>query len=127
MKVRKLLFGLFVLLLLGCADPQRSAQEAESHACMVQGGAWKRACRAQEHRCVMPYPDAGKACSDSSECKGQCLVDLADKCDASGKCTPAKVPEVGSEVRGMCQVDDDPCGSFMVVKKGHAQPMVHKD
>jgi hypothetical protein len=118
---------LLAMLVVGCADTQHSTAGITDEVCLARGGAWKRACVSQEYRCVVPYPDAGKACSDSSECKGQCLVDLTDQCDASGKCVHAKVPEAGSEVAGMCQVDDDPCGSFMVVKKGRAQPIEHKD
>ena|ERR1700733_6468457 len=127
MRIVTPLCALSLLLFVGCMSDQRGTTDAEGHACMDHGGTWKRVCLAQEYRCVMSYPDAGKACSDSSECKGQCLVDLTDKCDPGGGCTHAKVPEAGSEVRGMCQVANDPCGSFVVVKKGHAQPIVHKD
>ena len=122
-----LLCALSVLLFVGCISHQRETMDAARHACMGHGGAWKRVCLAQEYRCVIPYPDAGQACSDSSECKGQCLIDLTDKCDPGSGCSHVKVPDAGSEVRGMCQVDNDPCGSFVVVKKGHAQSIVHKD
>jgi hypothetical protein len=115
--------ALLVLLIVGCADIQHSTAGTTGNVCLARGGAGQRACLSQEYRCVMPYPDAGKSCSDSSECKGQCVVDLTDQCDASGKCVHAKVPEAGSEVGGVCQVDDDPCGSFMVVKRRHAQPI----
>ena len=52
---------------------------------------WQRLGRLQREQCVIPYADAGKACSRKSDCTGQCLAG----------------PEVGagSAATGTCQRD----------------------
>src|SRR3989338_3192292 len=53
--------------------------------CSTQGGIWQESpqefskkkvgCLGRGmHYCNFPLPDAGKACTDSSECKGKCLL-----------------------------------------------------
>jgi hypothetical protein len=42
--------------------------------------------------CVTPFPDAGKACSDKSNCSGRCIIayeklgGIADPSHATGQC-----------------------------------------
>ena len=62
--------------------------------------------------CVVPYADAGEACTDSSECEGRCLVDLTNT-DAN--------PAVGSSATGICEADTDPCGCWYEVLDGTTQ------
>jgi hypothetical protein len=47
--------------------------------------------------CVVAYKDAGKVCSDSSQCEGRCIGDRDE--------TPP-----GQRVAGRCEADNDPCG-----------------
>ena len=70
--------------------------------CAEKGGTWQRICITQTLTCVLPYPDAGKPCNDSSECKGGCL--------ASTSITKLAV--------GECKGTNDPCGCFSWVEKG---------
>src|SRR5678815_2456916 len=91
------------------------------------GGAVRPVCMSQKDMCVTPYPDAGKKCSDSSECAGDCLVDLTAHCDGAGKCTAPVVPGAGTRAFGTCEMDNDPCGSRIEVINGVIQAPVHVD
>lgn len=121
----------FILFATGCDKPGAadgdSAVKDGSSACTEQGGDWRQVCPARVYQCVKPYPDAGKACNDSSECEGECLFELVTLCDEGGECKEPEVPEPGSRVTGTCQRDDDPCGSFVLVQDGLAQPIIHRD
>ncbi len=64
---------------------------------------------AQMPACVTPYPDAGTACRDKSECGGLCLYE-------------GEEDEIGAEVFGQCQENDDPCGCFTEVVDGRLTP-----
>jgi hypothetical protein len=55
------------------------------------------------------------------------LVEVETRCDDSGNCTDTVIPEPGAEVTGTCERDDDPCGSFILVRKGRALPIEHRD
>jgi hypothetical protein len=57
----------------------------------------------------------------------QCIVDLAIKCRAVGECTEPLVPNEGELAVGMCQRDNNPCDSFILVKDGRAQRVFHAD
>jgi hypothetical protein len=96
--------------------------------CSSQGGDWRRVCVAQEYACVLPYRDAGKTCGDSSECEGECLIDSLVICEKPGRCSePPEVPSPGTETLGTCQRDNNPCGSFAVVRNGKVEPVFHAD
>ena len=62
--------------------------------------------------CVTPYPNAGRECTDSSECDGMCEVALSGG-DPN--------PEVGTETTGVWSADDDPCGCWFEVLDGTVQ------
>ncbi len=69
-----------------------AAPAADVHAaCADQGGVIRPLGRLQREQCVVPYADAGKACSASSDCTGQCLATT----DISA----------GAAARGVCQRD----------------------
>ena len=111
-------------LVVGCASTV--APEMGEAQCERSEGEWKPVCIAQELACVKSFKDAGKRCRDSSECEGECLVDLTVTCDAFGECSEeAEVPAPGSEVSGACQRNNDPCGSFVVVRGGKAERGFH--
>ena len=49
-------------------------REARDVDCQAAGGTLQRLGRLQREQCVIPYADAGKACSGKSDCTGQCLA-----------------------------------------------------
>lgn len=97
------LAGLVLTVLLACAGPgqyavrptpaaQGTVALADAQACAAAGGRWEAIGRLQHWTCLRDYPDAGKACSDGSQCTGQCL--------AAGTDAP-----VGQPLGGTCQRD----------------------
>jgi hypothetical protein len=66
--------------------------------CKQRGGNWIGT-KGSEY-CVLPYPDAGKACKSSKECEGHCVASVSND-------RMAPTPN-----QGTCQVNDDPddCG-----------------
>lgn len=83
--------------------PQQFLTEA---ACSTAGGDWRPVCMMGKPACVVTFKDAGKSCSDSSECSGRCVT--------KGGAQP------GAEMRGVCTTNSDPCGCFQLVTKGKA-------
>ena len=61
----------------------------------------------QIQRCVMPYADAGKTCTDNSDCSGDCLV--------------TGIVPTGSATSGTCQRDSDRFGCHQEVVGGMGQ------
>lgn len=88
----------------------------ERARCEAAGGTVERAGRAGWERCVQSYPDAGKACSDSTECLGECRVP-DDKREI----------KAGTPVEGVCQAKDVPFGCHAKVEKGVAGPFICVD
>lgn len=74
--------------------------------CLAKGGKIRAVCRAARLVCVVAYSDAGKACTDNSQC-------TSNKCVAE----PAAGP-IGAPVTGKCKVTNDPCGCTTMVKNG---------
>lgn len=73
--------------------------------CAERGGDWRRVCLAQSLYCVPIFADAGKPCTNSSECQGGCVP-------RPSLFNPTE-PVVGE-----CAKDGDPCGCFSWVEKG---------
>lgn len=65
----------------------------DAAGCAAAGGELKPLGRLQRVQCVVPYADAGKACSAKADCTGQCL--------ASGE----RAIAAGSRATGVCQAD----------------------
>ncbi len=111
---------------VGCSSTK--PLDVDEAQCKRAGSEWRRVCIAQRLTCVKAHSDAGERCRDSSECEGECIIDFTVRCDAPGQCSEeVSVHPPGSEVTGTCQRDDDPCGSFVIVRGGKAQRLVHKD
>ena len=53
--------------------PADGGVSADAAACAARGGEIQRVGRMQSERCVIRYPDAGKACTDKADCTGRCL------------------------------------------------------
>jgi len=118
---------LLVICAIACTENGTSKAVAERDICLKEGGDWRRVCIAQLYQCVKPYKDGGKICADSSECIGECIFDLTTHCDEAERCDDLTIPQPGDEVMGVCQYDDDPCGSFVIIRQGRAQPIIHRD
>ena len=107
-----------VLLMSGCSSwrdwgMQKSVEHSRAVAlakidqeqCQAEGGSVRGVGMFGTPACVKPFPDAGKACSDKSECQGLC-----------------KAPEnsvVGSRSEGTCQKDThDIHGCYDKIERG---------
>ncbi len=89
-------------------------QEARDVDCQAAGGNLQRLGRQQREQCVIPYADAGKACSRKSDCTGQCL--------ASGEVA------AGSVATGTCQRDaSQNFGCRQRIEDGKAQGTICVD
>jgi len=84
-------------------------------ACLSQGGDWAPICRMQQPACVLGFSDAGKACTDSDQCQGNCYASLSDG------------PPDGRAVAGQCAVNSNPCGCNVRVEDGKATPTLCVD
>jgi putative hemolysin len=98
------------LLLAACAPTaQQNASPAPSAnamaaACAAKGGAIQPVGKAQIPVCVTPYADAGKACTDKSQCQGACVLE--------GNLEPQ------GPVTGACQKTDRQFGCYAKVVNG---------
>lgn len=97
MRVSLLASLLLAFSLAGCAGgarPDITAAAAtpsattDAGACAAQGGELRPLGRLQRVQCVVPYADAGKACTAKADCSGQCLAtdEVAAGSPASGAC-----------------------------------------
>jgi hypothetical protein len=72
--------------------------------CERNGGHIQGVCMFGLPACIIPFSDADKPCSDSSECEGLCWNDdwgLTQGTEAEGKCTAnAQECKCGVEIRG---------------------------
>lgn len=72
-------------------EAAQAYQDALDVDCQAAGGTLQPLGRLQRVQCVIPYADAGKACSTRSDCSGQCLA--------------ATEVVAGSKATGTCQRD----------------------
>lgn len=95
------LLTLVILSLLACA----THPVVDRAQCKAQGGTVQGVGMFATPACVIPYADAGKACSDKSDCLGMCKAD------------PHSV--VGKPATGTCQRDNqDILGCYNEIKSG---------
>lgn len=74
-------------------------------SCAEDGGSYQRAGMLGQYRCILPFSDAGKSCSDASDCEGKCLaIDGSTAGEASA--------------RGQCAPDNNPFGCYAEVRNG---------
>lgn len=85
--------------------PKGTCVRDTAEKCAARGGSWTRVCFHRALRCVMPTPDAGKPCTDSSQCTQACL-------------DVGRAPGADGLVTGACKKDDDPCGYFPYIVQG---------
>ena len=96
MRILALTAAIATLTLSACAAPstQQAAEPAAPSAqtlaaqCAAKGGSIQPVGKAQIPTCVVPYADAGKACTDKSQCEGACILEgnLEAQGDVTGQC-----------------------------------------
>lgn len=97
----------------GTAEPagdqsfSRDMSAADKAACTSAGGTVQRRGRMQAESCVHAFADAGKVCTDSSQCEGKCV-------GSAGAVSPT------ATASGQCQADDRLFGCYAEVKGGKA-------
>ncbi len=119
--------GLTVLLLTSCNSISgwNSARKIQKHreaaleevdvvGCKASGGTIKGVCMFGMPACVRPYTDAGKTCTDGSQCEGNCLQQ-------------EPWAPVGTEIFGICEATDEPCGCQAFVTEGRAEAGLCED
>ncbi|PIB93320.1 hypothetical protein [Caulobacter sp. FWC2] len=108
MRMLALTAAIAALMLSACAAPssQPTAPSAQTLAaqCAAKGGAIQPVGKAQIPTCVVPYADAGKACTDKSQCEGACILE--------GNLEPA------NNVTGQCQKTNRQFGCYAKVMNG---------
>ena len=101
--------SLALSLLAACAPaaqaPAPAAQSADA-SCAARGGSMQPVGRLQRPTCVVPYADAGKACSDKADCQGACI--------AEGN------SESQGAVNGQCQKTNVQFGCYAKIVNGKA-------
>ena len=71
----------------GDLKPQPPEKPATRQACIAKKGKWILFPMGQFHFCAIQTSDAGKACSDDSECQGDC-VPAKREARLPGVCAP---------------------------------------
>ena len=88
------------LLLAGCVageeappdppDGESGFSKTAQAECLEQDGTYQRRGMLGQYSCAVPFADAGKACTKSSDCEGQCRVESPE--DEFGKCQATSEP-----------------------------------
>jgi hypothetical protein len=84
--------------------PGTTVDPVAAARCRAQGGTYGPVCLTGTMQCVMRFADAGRPCTDGSQCEG-------GSCYYDGP-TPAR------NVRGTCVASDNPCGCHGRVEHG---------
>jgi len=88
--------------------PEPPTMSVSASACTARGGEMQQVGRMQSWQCVVKYADAGKRCTDASQCEGQCEI--------AGNSGIA----AGTAATGVCQADSNRFGCRTTVEKGKA-------
>jgi hypothetical protein len=130
------MFGFLVVFSfgIGCAacDPKQQVREsvakknaelidmAGQQACEGAGGEFLGGCPNAPQACVARYSDAGRQCTDSSQCDGLCLTEASEAPFSFSDSKTPNFPAEGSKVVGRCQTSSFHCGSIQQVESGKA-------
>lgn len=79
----------------------------EKARCEAAGGMIRKGGRLGWEQCVQSFADAGKACSGSEDCLGECRLP-----DTAGALSP------GTPAQGFCQADDLRFGCHTTIESG---------
>ncbi|MGV3578705.1 hypothetical protein [Brevundimonas sp.] len=110
--MRLLIAALALTLTAACSPMAEQAPDAGSNqsaqaTCAAQGGSMQRVGRLQTLQCVVRYADAGKRCTDSDQCEGECRYE-----------GDAAAVAAGASVAGVCQADSNRFGCSTRVEDG---------
>jgi putative hemolysin len=89
------------------AQAPAAQASADATACTAKGGQLRPVGRMQIPRCIVPYADAGKTCTDNADCSGDCLA--------------TSIVPTGTATTGTCQRDSDRFGCRQEVVGGKGQ------
>ena len=90
-------------------EPEPPKMTVTTSSCTARGGEMRQVGRMQTWQCVVKYADAGKRCTDASQCEGDCEI--------AGNSGIA----AGAAATGVCQADSNRFGCRTTVKDGKAQ------
>lgn len=93
-----------------------AAGTTDAALCAAQGGKMLPQGRMQTERCVLSYADAGKRCTDGSECEGDCRIG-----DVTG------APRAGADAVGQCTATSSRFGCYTTVTGGKAEATICVD
>jgi hypothetical protein len=118
------MFSLMAVL-AGCSparDPfvkeRREAMgKANVEACKLKGGHMEPVCLMGIPACVAAFQDAGRPCTDSSQCSGGCILDP----------WATEQPKPGDAASGICRQNNNPCGCYTSTVNGRADAGVCYD
>ena len=98
------------LVLASCAPtttPVTTDASSAISACVNNGGKMQQVGRAQTWQCILQYSDAGKVCTDASQCQGDCVATLRDN---------------EKPTQGFCAADSNRFGCRTTMTNGMANP-----
>ena len=95
-------------------------QAPDPKLCKAEGGRIQGTLLPSVRVCVRPYADAGKACTDGSECAGSCLITENDSDWDSGL-------GAGQDASGHCQAEEPFFGCYVVVEQGKTEQAICAD
>lgn len=90
--------------------PVAVPESAAAAACTARNGTMQKVGRMQTLQCVVRYVDAGKRCTDSDQCAGECRT-----ADVGAR------PTEGAAAAGVCQATSNQFGCFTRVEDGKAE------
>lgn len=90
--------------------PVAVAESPSAADCLRRGGTMQPVGRLQTMQCVVRFTDAGKRCTDSDQCAGECRA-------ADSKARPSE----GVSAVGQCQASSNAFGCFTRVEDGKAE------
>lgn len=95
---------------------------AETIACGARGGKMDYRGRRIEPVCVIQTKDAGKTCSASTACEGQCVIDIDKAKDDAWRSIA-----VGAAATGVCSAEELHFGCYIPIEAGAARHPVCAD
>ncbi|MFT4252278.1 MAG: hypothetical protein QM608_07325, partial [Caulobacter sp.] len=95
--------------------PAPTAQAGDSvEACTARGGQIETVGRRGLPTCVVPYADAGKACTDGAQCQGGCVLE-------------GNLESRDEPVTGQCRRSNVQFGCYAKVENGRATATICVD